>query len=263
MSFTLHGAALGAVAALTALPSAASTFDITVNFSGGLSESQQSVFAAAETYWESVILDYAYDDPRVNGLTIEARGVPIDGTGSVLGQAGWTSAYFGGSYGSADWAYAVNGIMQFDTADFDALEHSGMLFDVVVHEMAHVLGFGTLWRHTGHYDLNGHYTGAAALAAYQAECDPNATYVPVELGGGAGTAHAHWDEGWACGSQALMTGWLGGHSLLTATTIAAFSDLGYIVAGQTMPAVPTPGGLPLLLGGALGLGVLRRRSSVA
>ncbi|SFJ18626.1 VPLPA-CTERM sorting domain-containing protein [Celeribacter neptunius] len=232
-------------------------------FTGGLSASQQAVFSGAESFWESMILDYAYDNPNVDGLTIEASGTPIDYPGGILGQAGWTDGWYGGTYGSADWAYATAGIMQFDTYDLDVMEANGTLFDVVVHEMAHVLGFGTLWNFTGDYvNGSGQYTGASALAAYQSECDASATFVPVELNGGAGTADAHWSESWACGSDALMTGWLGYQTHVTYTTVASFADLGYIVADH-LPSVPLPGGLPMLLGGVAGLGILRRRNTRA
>ena len=64
--------------------------------------------------------------------------------------------------------------------------------------MAIALGFGTVWdMNTGIYvNGTGHYTGTAALAAYQKEFvgQQNATYVPVELGGGVGAADSHWDE---------------------------------------------------------------------
>jgi hypothetical protein len=36
-------------------------------------------------------------------------------------------------------------------------------------------------------DGTGQYTSANTLAAYQAECDATATFVPVELDGGPGT----------------------------------------------------------------------------
>ena len=41
--------------------------------------------------------------------------------------------------------------MSFDTADLARMEADGSLTDVILHEMGHVLGFGTLWsRHASH-----------------------------------------------------------------------------------------------------------------
>ena len=39
----------------------------------------------------------------------------------------------------------VLGLMKFDTADLDVLESGGLLQAVILHEMGHVLGFGTIW----------------------------------------------------------------------------------------------------------------------
>ena len=38
-------------------------------------------------------------------------------------------------------------MMEFDVADMDLLESDGTLKPVILHEMAHVLGIGTLWHH--------------------------------------------------------------------------------------------------------------------
>ena len=39
----------------------------------------------------------------------------------------------------------VIGIMKFDTADLPNMEANGTLNDVILHEMGHVLGFGSIW----------------------------------------------------------------------------------------------------------------------
>ena len=39
--------------------------------------------------------------------------------------------------------------MQFDTADMAMMETGGMLQGVIMHEMGHVLGIGTLWQSQG------------------------------------------------------------------------------------------------------------------
>jgi hypothetical protein len=144
--------------------------------------------------------------------------------------------------------------MQFDSADLAGLQSSGLLYDVILHEMAHVLGIGTLWSSSavgvpGFQELyvsgTGQYTGANALAAWRTEFNqPSATFVPVELGGGAGTANAHWNEVNGGGSNTgfvsnitgrdfrfeLMTGWLDGPTYISSVTMGSFQDLGYIVS---------------------------------
>lgn len=123
---------------------------------------------------------------------------------------------------------------------------SGLVCNVIEHEMGHVLGFGTLWEANGLYtNGSGNYYGANALAAYRTEFNqPDATYVPVESGGTSGTPNCHWDEidnGTAptyitdrrgrdmCYKP--MTGWFntGSTPFISQTTVQSFADLGYVV----------------------------------
>ncbi len=220
-----------------------SNFDITLRFGGGLTPSQEAIFDMAASRWESIIIGDIPDviSPLVgyvDDVMIDASGVFIDGPGGILGQAGpqeFRNVSFLPDYG----------IMQFDTADLADMQASGQLLDVITHEMAHVLGFGTIWTNLGVYvNGSGQYTGAAALAAYQSEFvgQQNATFVPVELGGGPGTADGHWNEvdGGAgptgiVDTQGrdmefeLMTGWLNSPTFISQTTAYQFQDLGYVV----------------------------------
>lgn len=244
-------------------------FDIIIDFTGGLSASQQEVFQQAENYWEDILVGYADTISFSPTLTIAASGEDIDGQSGILGQAGPTNALYNtdSSSDTAGLLYAVEGTMRFDTADLDYMESNDTLYAVIVHEMAHVIGFGTLWTYNDLYtDGSGEYVGAYALAQYQEEFDANATYVPVEQDGGAGTEDAHWDESWAGGSSDLMTGYLEGITTLSATTLASFQDLGYAVsslvsgdsdAEDIISDVPAP---LFGLAGLIMLGLARRRS---
>jgi hypothetical protein len=215
-------------------------FDITVDFGSGLSVSQKLIFSEAEAFWESKILGYASTLSFSPGLIITASAIANDGVGGILGSAGPEAGY---RNVSNNILYATKGKMQFDSADLGFLETNGTLFSVIVHEMAHVIGFGTLWTHNSLYNIGtGFYTGAMALQAYREEFDSVATYVPVELDGGPGTANGHWDETWKGPSSDVMTGYLEGAVTFSKTTFAAFRDLGYITADQSAPAsnVPAP-----------------------
>ena len=293
------GIGLPALASAATYPALANPFDIVLDFdsaldldgdgtadSSKLSTDFQAVFQQAESFWETMILGNRYD-LAIKPLKISAAGASIDGSGGTLGAAGPTqlSIYSGAS----QYAYATNGFMYFDTADLTRMHGEGTLFDVIVHEMAHVMGFGTLWNTTVYggafedtqnvYSSAGRYTGNFGVAVYNAEFGLDASHVPVELGGGSGTAHGHWDEAdFAGGSSDIMTGYIGGafatpNSVLgydfgattvSGTTIASFADLGYITyvtdpVFAVTAAVPLPAGLGLSLIGLGGLGALRLR----
>jgi hypothetical protein len=201
-------------------------FDISVNFQSGLTTSQQNVFSQAEEFWESIIIGYQneYAGP---GLVIDASGPSIDGPGGVLGQAGPTRGQYGPEH-----FYAKTGIMKFDAADLLNMENNHSLFDVIVHEMAHVIGFGTLWSFnnlTANFNGFNQYIGENALKAHQFDVDPAALYVPVEQDGGSGTAGSHWDEPNGGGYSEIMTGWLDLPTTINLATIHSFVDLGYVI----------------------------------
>lgn len=222
------GCVLGLLSCLDGGIAQATPFNINVIFGGGLTPSQQAVFTQAETTWEGLIPGYQ-TGISIPSLDINASGVAIDGVGGTLGQAGPSWGVFQGGFN-----ISTVGLMEFDSDDVTWLENTGRLLDVILHEMAHVMGFGTLWEWNGVYvSETGQYTGAAALAAYQLEFDPMAAFVPVELDGGAGTANGHWDESWAGGSNALMTGYLGASNAITETTVASFMDIGYVPEPNT------------------------------
>ena len=254
--------ALLAGAIIAAMEARASSFDISLTFSG-LTASQESIFTTAESFWETAITGYNSSASGFPSLAIDATGAPDDGVGGTLGSAR-PSSYVTDSI----FTWAIAGEMTFDSADLAGLESNGSLLAVILHEMAHVIGFGTLWSTFGVYtNYSGEYTGANAVAAYRAEFDPQAAFVPVELGGGTGTANGHWDENWGGGPNELMTGYLNMPTFISDTTIASFADIGYNVdvSANDISAVPVPASI-ILMGSALGLMGLwsrRRRSHTA
>jgi hypothetical protein len=251
------------------------TFDIQLDLSGVSDPVQRQIFRDAESFWESQISGYrtqgiANDIPS---LSIVANIAPDDGPGGTLGFAGPTTGFFNGSFLTPN-----AGEMSFDSADVANLVSNGSFGGVVAHEMAHVMGFGTLWSFdqsgTIYNDvlqgpsvdgLDTQYVGASGLAAYQSEYDVTETFVPVEEEGGSGTAGGHWDEqalfafGGAAGvfqNPEIMTGFLNSPLYLSQTTRFSFQDLGYAITES--PAVPLPGA-GLLLASGIGMLVLRRR----
>jgi hypothetical protein len=169
----------------------------------------------------------------INDVRIIVELKPYDGVGKVLGAA--TPCYIRNSS-----MLTLIGYMFFDTADLANLEASGDLDDVILHEMGHVLGFGTFWENrtvapttflTTSGTINGStlgFNGGNALSAFTGSNGGAGTAVPVEDTTVAGTGRAHWRE--PVFLSELMTGYLSGtvHPL-SLTTVQSMADLGYTV----------------------------------
>lgn len=268
-------APLALAAALAGAAPAHAAFNIQINYTG---DSQYlSAFTAAADTWESLLTGYqdGFVVDRTSGSSyglgqtistvyINASVVAIDGVGGILGQAGPTQAVLD----SSNFVLSTDGIMQFDAADVAQLNTQGSLGLVIKHELAHVLGFGTLWEINGVYTPNsGEYTGAAATAFWQTEFGQSGT-PDVELGGGGGTANSHWNEVNGGGGltgivdgqgrdmrDELMTGWLNPNSFISQMTVASFQDIGFVTA------VPEPGTYALFGLGALVVAARARRKA--
>ena len=164
----------------------------------------------------------------IDDVVIFASVVPIDGVGKVLARAG-------PCFVRNTTLQSLVGTMQFDDADAQNLLDTGRFEAVVMHEMLHIVGIGSLWRLKSLVDSIGtqdpRYVGAlgisrCALIGFGAQC---ITGVPVENTGGSGTAGVHWRE--STFDRELMTGFAEStpdrpFSLLT---IGALADYGYEV----------------------------------
>jgi Leishmanolysin/Bacterial pre-peptidase C-terminal domain len=213
----------------TTTPTSTGGFQITLSMAG-LTASQQAIFQQAAARWQQVITgdlpNATYRGQTVDDILINASATSIDGVNGILGQAG-PDAFRSGSL------LPYHGIMQFDSADMASMESSGLLFSVILHEMGHVLGIGTIWEDKGLLSgagtSNPIFVGAQATAAYNQMFGTSARGVPVENTGGAGTADGHWRE--TIFTNELMTGWAGpGTNLpLSRVTVASLADLGYTV----------------------------------
>ena len=229
-------------------------YNITVRYLGEYTSAQLLAFAEAELRWESLVTGDLPDvnqdlpanqcgnNPATSGpfddLTIFVTIEPIDGPGDVLGQAG--PCFIRVTSGPSN-NLTVIGRMQFDVDDVELLEQEGSLQAVILHEMGHVLGFGTLWNAVGLLEdpsepnpepplADTHFTGATAITAFNAA--GGTTYsqakVPVMNVGGPGTVNSHWRDGVL--DPELMTGFLdAGSNPLSAITVRSLGDLGYTV----------------------------------
>ena len=169
----------------------------------------------------------------------------IDGPGAVLGQAGTCSIRAESGDGKK---LPILGVLTLDVEDLLANGDEEAITELIQHEMGHILGLSsTMWNEfellAGEDTEDPRFLGAQAIAEYQAAGGAGES-VPVEGGGGAGTANSHWDE--EVFSNELMTGYLNsGGNFLSAMSIASFADLGYEVdvgaAEQPLVALRQPG----------------------
>ncbi len=233
-------------------------FDIVLRYKGNLTSSQKAAFNSATTRWKQVIAlglgnlsnveieadacggGFPAFTGSIKSVLIDAEVTSIDGTGGTLGEAGPCKI---------DTVRSLTryGFMRFDSADLASLEKKGLLTATIVHEMGHVLGFGTLW------DVNRNLIVGAGVDK-ACGSDPvfvgsNAVHewgslggigsVPVENAGGDGTCDGHWRD--AIFKNELMTGFLDSVSNpLSRLTIASMQDLGYTVNYAAADAYSLP-----------------------
>jgi hypothetical protein len=224
------------------------TYNIQVRFLGGLTATQEAAFTSAADRWSQLI---SADVPRfrfngevVDDILIEARGAHIDGDRGVLGQAAPTRLRPGS-------LLPATGFMEFDSADLQRMELDGSLERVIVHEMGHVIGMGTIWARLGLLEgagtANPVFTGENAMREFATlmRTDEPAP-VPVENRGGRGTRDGHWRD--LVFANELMTGFLNiGPNPVSRVTLAALEDMGYQVSFDAADDFTLPGFLELAI----------------
>ncbi len=245
-----------------------SSYDIEIRPALGttLSGSVLAAFNSAEAQWEQLIIGNLPSIPvtlpaascgmdslpaiseTVDDLLIIAQVEPIDGPGMVLGSAGPCLIRTTGSL-------TILGVMRFDDADLAALDAAGQLDDVILHEMGHVIGVGTLWGTLGLLQdpsrpsssgADTHFDGPIGRAEFDSlggTAYVGGSKVPVENTAVAGQADAHWRENVLV--TELMTPFLNGGvaNPLSRLTPASLWDMGYQVNlarsdSYVVPAAP-------------------------
>lgn len=149
----------------------------------------------------------------------------IDGPRGVLGYASPTwGVWIGLNF------FLFSGYMVFDSPDIQWMIDTDIWTDVILHEMGHVLGIGSIWStvglHSGSLTDDRYFGGAAQAAWRNLGCSGP---LPVEDNKLPGKAGVHWDD--ICLGNELMTGYIGDtvSSPLSTITIAGLMDLGYTV----------------------------------
>jgi len=263
-----------AVGTLTFAAAGASEFEVRIEPVGTMSASQLAVFERARRRWEAVIVNALTPLPTsladlaagcgipsgvsstaiaTTGVVIFAEITPIDGPGSILGSAGPCLIRSGSRS-------PVAGMMRFDSADVANLQSAGSFEAVILHEMGHVLGVGTLWGLEGFLQnpslpsspgADTHHDGPLTLAAFNAiggQVFTSGTRVPVENSAIPGSGDGHWRESVA--RNELMTPYLDSASApLSRLTVGSIDDFPYYQANQLAadaftlaPNLSNPGG---------------------
>jgi len=228
-------------------------FQINLVFATPMSSAQEAAFRDAAERWMAILADTELPDVTVNGtvdcsgeyeqsvetiddLMIVAAVVDIDGPYEVLGQARFCRMHDGSHL-------PYFGMMEFDVADMDRMERNGTLRAVILHEMAHVLGIGTLWRAlrllrnpslAAGREVDTYLPLPLAVDAFDRAGGVNYTEggkVPVaNKGTSPGSDDGHWRKS-VFGTE-LMTRNINPHdesNPLSEITIQALADLGYTV----------------------------------
>jgi len=226
------------------------SYNIELRYHSSISPAAQAAFDSAVARWQATIVRgvpsatvslSAGQCSGANGaisqvvddMVIDVTVTAIDGVGGVLGQAGpCSTAVVDG--------LPRFGVMKFDSADVDNLLTDGRFGAVTLHEMAHVLGFGGSWPAKGLLDdtpSDPRFTGARGNAEWSRMGGTGT--VPVEAGGGLGTAKSHWRE--TVFDKEIMTGFLDASgNVLSRLSIASMADLGYQVDITTADAYTLP-----------------------
>ncbi len=240
-------------------------FSIELHFLDTPTPSQRQAFESAVRRWSEVIpgkaepwqvqldrgrcgADSPAVDQIVDDLLVFVRLQEIDGATGILGQARVCARR------SSDRPPVVSRV-ELDAADIERLEAGGRLVDLILHELAHALGFGSLWVERGllvnpslpvNRGADTHFRGAAAIAAFDeigGTAYTGGAKVPVENeSGGPGTRDTHWRS--SVFLNELMTGSLTrGYNPLSRVTLASLADLGYEVVldgANTFEVATTP-----------------------
>lgn len=173
------------------------------------------------------------DGRVIDDLQITVTQRSIDGANGTLAFAG-PDAMRPLSQGGLPYL----GSVVIDSNDVQNMIQQGALFDVLLHEVMHVLGAGTLWDNRGLIGLDGRYVGPKGLATYrQLTNDPNKTFVPVTSDNG------HWLE--SIFRDELLTPMISFSNdvIFSRLSVAALEDLGYAVDYAQADAFVLPAGV--------------------
>jgi hypothetical protein len=253
-----------------------SRFNITVRFlTNNVTAEQQAVFVDAANRWSEIITGDLENVVLPGPISFNPDAADVVGTiddvlidvtfGNLNGPLGSAAPRIVRNQG-ADAPLTVYGIMNFEIDEFlpgGFFSNPKNYADVILHEMGHVLGIGTLWDLTKNlegFDPNAptdvpagtlnpaydpRFIGVGATTEYQTLLadagKTDSAGVPVENTGGPGSISSHWRE-LVFGTE-LMSPTASGSESLSKMTAASLGDIGYTVNIES-PAIE-PYSLPV------------------
>ena len=229
------------------------SFDIDLILVGVMTASLEAVFIEAADHWMSILAATELPDvpmsefpvgcgdivsmqniEAVDEIVIVASVDEVDGLGGVLASAGVCGIRAGRA------GLPFMGAMSFDADDLERLLETGDAREVILHEIAHSLGIGTVWQRQGLLrdpsllstdEMDTHFAGALAIRAFEDAGGARYTSakVPVENRAGPGAGDVHWRE--SVLERELMTPFQNPNvrDPLSSITIQSLADLGYTV----------------------------------
>ena len=249
------------------------TFNITLRFAddedtNSLTPEQRAVFDDAAARWSEIITGDlnsienfslpadpfngfgAVEEQLLDDVLIDLKFSNIDGPAGILGRAGPGIIR---EKGDPDELLTIYGAMEFDISEFGEggiFKDFELYRDVILHEMGHVIGVGTLWEAKGitegtlddeevptvnpglpNPDYDPRFIGTGGVTEYQgfleARNRESEASVPIANTGGPGQLNGHWRE--LTFDDELMTPYLGAGGILSSLTVASLGDLGYTV----------------------------------
>ena len=208
-----------------------------LNYLTEVSDDVRVAFDYAASFWNGAIT-------TDHTVVIDVSVPEIDGPGRTLGQAGPTAI-------DRASRLPVRGRMLFDRVDMQRMIFDRTLVPVILHEMSHVHGSGTLWEFKelvlGGDTQDPRFKGEEANAEYEkllGDEGDDPPRIPLANTGGPGTFAGHWRE--RVFGPELLTGYVNaGHNPLSRMSLASLEDLGWEVDYEFADAFALPNAMVL------------------
>ncbi len=230
------------------------SFDVDVVLINEVTELQRQAFEDAADWWMSILAETELPDVPLGGqarlgcgdtfteeeiggaiddLVVVASVEEIDGPGGILAGARPCSVREGSML-------PFLGIVRFDKDDLANIEGTRDLEELILHEIGHVLGIGTLWAEFALLrdpslvtpGADAHFAGPLAVAAFDdagGTAYEDGAKVPVENRAGPGSGDSHWRQSVFVTEVMTPFASIGTPDPVSAITIQSLADLGYTV----------------------------------